>query len=74
MDKFNVECLPLHTVAAPVEPKEHVAYVGLDVQKETITIAVVEPGRQEPFYEGEIANTPKRVERKIRKLSQRYGG
>ncbi|WP_407069977.1 IS110 family transposase [Marinobacter sp.] len=52
----------------------HSAYVGLDVHKETIAIAVAEPGRQEPVYEGEIANTPKRVERKIQQLSERYGG
>jgi transposase len=48
--------------------------VGLDVHKDTIAIAIAEPGRQEPFYEGEIANTPKHIARKIRRLSERYGG
>lgn len=52
----------------------HGAYVGLDVHKETIAIAVAEPGRQEPVYEGEIANTPQRVERKIQQLNKRYAG
>mgnify|MGYP003655543189 FL=1 len=42
--------------------------------KETIAIAVAESGRQALAYEGEIPNTPKRVERKIQKLSERYGG
>lgn len=77
MNQFNAESISLHTVAAPVEPgasRAPAAFVGLDVHKETIAIAVAEPGRQEPVYEGEIANTPKRIERKIRRLSERYGG
>lgn len=77
MTQFNAESVSIHTVGAPLEPEQptiHSAYVGLDVHKETIAIAVAEPGRQEPVYEGEIANTPKRVERKIRQLSERYGG
>lgn len=77
MTKFNAEPASLHTAGASVEPAQptvHVAYVGLDVHKETVAIAVAEPGRQEPGYEGEIANTPKRIERKIQQLSQRYGG
>jgi len=68
MTKFNAESVSIHTVGAPVEPEQptiHGAYVGLDVHKETIAIAVAGPGRQQPVYEGEIANTPKRVERKI---------
>lgn len=77
MTKFNAESVSIHTAGAPVEPEQptiHNAYVGLDVHKETIAIAVAEPGRQEPVYEGEIANTSKRVERKIQQLSERYGG
>lgn len=77
MTKFNAESVSIQTVGAPVEPEQptvHTAYFGLDVHKETIAIAVAEPGRQEPWYEGEIANTPKRVERKIQQLSERYGG
>ncbi|WP_336275334.1 IS110 family transposase [Vreelandella indica] len=46
----------------------------MDVHKETIAVAVAEPGRQAPDYEGEIPNTPKRVERKLQQLSERYGG
>ena len=77
MTKFNAEFASLHTVGAPVEqeqPTVHTAYVGLDVHKETIVVAVAEPGRQAPAYEGEIPNTPKRVERKLQQLSERYGG
>ena len=77
MTKFNAESTSIHTVGASVDPEQlplHAAYVGLDVHKETIAISVAESGRQEPSYEGEIANTPKRVERKIQQLSERYGG
>ncbi len=59
MTKFNVEHASLHTAGASIEtaqPTVHAAYVGLDVHKETVAIAVAEPGRQEPCYEGEIAN------------------
>jgi len=77
MTQLNAESASIHTVGAPIWPEQatiHSAYVGLDVHKETIAIAVAEPGRQKPVYEGEIANTPKRVERKIQQLSERYGG
>ena len=32
------------------------AYVGLDVHKDTIAVAVALPGREEPVYRGEIKN------------------
>jgi transposase len=48
--------------------------VGLDVHKETIAVAVAEPGRSEPVYRGEIANRPKAVEKLLAKLSEAYGG
>ena len=33
---------------------ESSAYVGLDVHKDTIAVAVALPGREEPVYRGEI--------------------
>ncbi len=39
---------------------EYCLYVGLDVHKATIAIAIAYPGRQEPEYRGEIANQPKK--------------
>jgi len=48
--------------------------VGLDVHKESIAVAVAEPGRAEPVYRGEIANQPKRIEKLIAKLSEAYAG
>lgn len=50
--------------------KTQAALIGLDVHKETIAGAVAEPGRGEPIYRGEIANTPKKVERLVAKLSE----
>ncbi|MCU0835397.1 MAG: IS110 family transposase [Chromatiaceae bacterium] len=64
----------LDTVLGVGQEKAHAAYVGLDVHKETIAVAVAEPGRGEPIYRGEIANTPKKVERLIAKLSEAYDG
>jgi transposase len=52
----------------------YAAYVGLDVHKDTIAVAVAEPGRGDPVYRGEIANRPKAVEKLLAKLSKAYGG
>jgi transposase len=64
----------LATVLGVGQEKAHAAYVGLDVHKETIAVAVAEPGRGEPIYRGEIANTPKKVEKLIAKLSEACDG
>ena len=45
------------------------AYVGLDVHKDTIAVAVAMPGREEPVYRGEIKNQRKSLLRLIRSLS-----
>ena len=44
------------------------AYVGLDVHKDTIAVAVALPGREEPVYRGEIKNQRKSLLRLIRAL------
>ena len=45
------------------------AYVGLDVHKDTIAVAVALPGRGEPVYRGEVENQRKSLLRLIRALS-----
>ncbi len=45
------------------------AYVGLDVHKDTIAVAVALPGREAPVYRGEIKNQRKSLLRLIRSLS-----
>jgi transposase len=52
----------------------YAAYVGMDVHKATIAVAVAEPGREEPRFRGQIANNPKAVEKLISALSDHYGG
>lgn len=48
---------------------EYSVYVGLDVHKDTIAVAVAQVGRGEPMYRGEIANTPTAIKRLMHKLS-----
>ena len=50
------------------------AYIGLDVHKETIAVAVALPGRAEPGYRGEIANEPKAVKKWLTRLQEQFGG
>ena len=38
---------------------DHAAYVGLDVHKSTIAVAVAPAGRESPTHVGELANQPK---------------
>jgi transposase len=55
-------------------PRSYGAYIGLDVHKDTIAVAVAECGRGQPDYFGEIANTPKQVGKLIERLSAKHGG
>jgi transposase len=61
-------------LTASIDGSNYGAYIGLDVHKDTIAIALAEPGRRQPLYRGEIANTPKAVARLVEKLSQEMGG
>jgi transposase len=80
MSKCNPEQRHIETASALErivnggQQEHHAAYVGLDVHKETIAVAVAEPGRAEPVYRGEIANKPKQVEKLVAKLSTTYDG
>jgi len=80
MSKFNPEqqrietASALEVVTSTGQEQRHAAYVGLDVHKESIAVALAEPGRAEPVYRGEIANKPKSIEKLIAKLSEAYDG
>lgn len=49
--------------------KECTKYVGLDVHKSTIAVAVAEAGFSEVRYHGEIPNTPEQITKTLSKLS-----
>ena len=48
--------------------KECIKYVGLDVHKSTIAVAIAESGSSEVRYFGEIPNTPEQISKTLRKL------
>jgi len=50
------------------------AFIGLDVHKDTIAIAVAVPGRDEPEYRGELANEPQKLEKWLARLSGEFEG
>jgi len=43
-------------------------YVGMDVHKETIAVAVAKEGRGDPLYYGEISNTAESIRRLVKKV------
>jgi len=48
--------------------EDYCAYIGLDVHKETIAIAVATRGRGEVSYRNEIPNRPKNIKKIVDKL------
>ena len=80
MKEFNAEEVKFETVTAIGairQAKDLInfpAYIGLDVHKETIAVAVARAGREEPEFRGEIANKPKKVARLVERLSLEFNG
>ena len=52
----------------------YAAFVGLDVHKDTIAVAVALPRRATPEYRGEIAHEPKVVRKWLDRLSSEFDG
>jgi transposase len=50
------------------------AFVGVDVHKDSIAVAIARPGRDEPEYRGEIKNEPKVVRKWLERLSGEFDG
>jgi hypothetical protein len=67
MKEFNAEEVRFETASALETVRRaqafirHPAYIGLDVHKETIVVAVARASRDAPESRGEIANKPKAV-------------
>ncbi len=49
---------------------KHITYIGLDVHKETIAVALAAGGRGKVCAHGQIPNTPAALTRLSRKLSR----
>ncbi|MCE9680745.1 hypothetical protein [Halomonas alkalisoli] len=65
-----------HTVAERLSTAsdDHAAYIGLDVHKASISVAIAEAGRKAPAFRGEIPNEPQAIDKLVRQLSQRFVG
>lgn len=50
------------------------AFIGLDVHKDSIAVAVALPGRDEPMYRGEIAHEPRKIQKWLSRLSAEFEG
>jgi len=80
MKEFNAEEIRLEMASAletvrQVEAEgRYPAYIGLDVHKETIVVAVARAGRDEPESRREIANKPKTVAKLVERLNQEFDG
>lgn len=53
---------------------DYAGYIGLDVHKDSISIAVARAGRESPVFDGECANTPKAIAKLVKRLTQEFGG
>ena len=80
MKEFTSEQAKVQTAAAweladkAREAGYYALYVGLDVHKGSIAIAVAWPGRGAAESRGEIANKPKTVAKLVQRLSEESGG
>ena len=80
MKEFTAEQVKIQTAAAREfagkrrETGYYALYVGLDVHKDSIAIAVAWPGRGVPESRGEIAHKPKTVAKLVQRLSEECGG
>ena len=80
MKEFNAEAVRIEAASAleAVRPaqagRKYPAYIGLDVHKETIAVAVARVGRAAPESRGEIANKPKTVANLVERLNQEFDG
>ena len=53
---------------------DYSAYIGLDVHKETIAVAVATRGRSKVSYRNEIPNRPKSIKKIVDKLVNEFHG
>ena len=80
MKEFNPEAVRFETASAlkavmqAQASHKYPAYIGLDVHKEVIAVAIARAGRDAPESRGEIANKPKTVARLVERLNREFDG
>ena len=80
MKEFNPEAVrferatALRAVMQIQAGNKYPVYIGLDVHKETIVVAVAKAGRDTPESLGEITNKPKAVAKLAERLNREFGG
>ncbi len=62
------------TATRELQHQDYSLYVGLDVHKDSIAIAIAKPGWEAPHYHGEIKHQPKKVEKLISRLCEEVSG
>jgi len=80
MKEFTAEAVRCETASAleTIKPspagRQYPAYIGLDVHKETIAVAVARAGRSNPESRVEIANRPRAVAKLVERLNREFDG
>ena len=80
MKEFTAEAVRIETASAleavwqAQAGHQYPAYIGLDVHKETIAVAVAHAGREVPESRGAIASQPKTVAKLVERLNQEFDG
>jgi transposase len=80
MKEFTAEAVWIETASALEAvwqaqlDRKYPVYIGLDVHKESIAVAVARAGREAPESRGEIANKPKTVAKLVERLNQEFDG
>jgi len=80
MKEFNVKMSQVESASAleKVSPTRgadnYPAYVGLDVHKDTIAVAVARAGREAPQSWGEIGNKQAKIAKLVERLNREFGG
>ena len=80
MNEFNVKEIEIESASTLSQIREaqkagsYAAYIGLDVHKETIVVAIAIAGRSAPLCRGEIPNRPKAVTKLVERLCREFDG
>lgn len=80
MQEFTPELAKVESLSALNLLEQHrdnddyAAYIGLDVHKKTIAVAVAYRGRGKAISRAEIVNTPKAIKKLVAQINQEFGG